>query len=89
MSEDACKHDNIEFDVSGKRAPDSNIVVTDIAARCAGCGVMFKWMGILRTTPKLGFPSVSDDAEWLSLPMVATGEAPKLPRILELAKGVA
>jgi len=85
-----CAHTAVEFDVSAVATPGSNIIGADIAARCAACGVMFKWLGVLRTsTTDIGRTSISEDGEWLRLPMVAAGEIPRRPRILDQAEGVA
>lgn len=85
-----CAHANIAFDVSAVATPDSNIIGADIAARCADCETMFKWMGIFRTSETdMGRISVSEDGEWLRLPMVAAGEIPRRPRILDKAEGAA
>lgn len=72
-----CAHGNVQFDVSGAAVPGSNIIAAELAARCADCGVMFRWLGVLRTTPNDGRPSLSADGEWLRLPMVAAGETPR------------
>lgn len=90
VPEKPCAHAEVQFDVSATATPESNIIGSDIAARCAGCGVMFKWMGIFRTSDTdVGRPSVSEDGEWMRLPMIAAGEIPRRPRILDKAEGAA
>lgn len=84
-----CLHERAEFDVSATIAPDSNVVCADLAARCADCGVMFKWQGMFGMTPSLSHPSLSEDREWLRLPMVASGEIPRRPLATEPTKGAA
>jgi hypothetical protein len=69
-----CKHTSIEYDVGGLAQPGTNVMLTDIAARCADCGTLFKWLGRYNNAPRHGLPYVSEDGIWLSLPMIPEGE---------------
>jgi len=70
----ACEHANIEYDVAGLTQPGTNIIHTDIAARCADCGVMMRWLGRFKPQGEFNEPFVSDDGLWLTLPMIPEGE---------------
>ena len=74
MTDAPCKHPNIEYDVSGRTAQGTNIVLTEIAARCADCSVMFRWSGVTKTEPSADRITISEDGLWLVLPMVPDGE---------------
>jgi len=69
-----CKHESIEYDVAGMKQQGSNIIHTDIAARCADCGVMFKWQGRYSIHDDHENPFVSEDGLWLTIPMVPADE---------------
>jgi hypothetical protein len=69
-----CPHEKIEYDVAGLKQPGSNIVHTDIAARCADCGVMFKWQGRFGIHDDHVNPFLSEDGFWLTIPMVPEDE---------------
>lgn len=72
--ETKCKHTSIEYDVGGLAQPGTNVMLTDIAARCADCGVTFKWLGRWSNKAQHGLPYVSEDGVWLSLPMIPEDE---------------
>jgi hypothetical protein len=69
-----CPHANIEYDVAGLTQPGTNIIHTDIAARCADCGVLFKWQGRYSLQSDANNPFVSEDGLWLTIPMVPEDE---------------
>ena len=84
-----CSHERVEFDVSAENTPESNILAVNIAARCPQCDKMFKWVGGFSPVRDLLNPGISEDGEWLRLPMVPAGEKPRVPRIIQPAKGMA
>jgi hypothetical protein len=75
MTETKCEHEAVELDVSSEKTVGSNVVFTHIAARCASCGAMFKWLGNFKREPSDDRPFLSDDSGlWLALPAVPEGE---------------
>lgn len=71
-----CAHPNIEYDVAGATRPGTNVIITEIAHRCADCGQMMRWLGHMPSDPRPDRPSLSEDRLWLSLPAVPDGENP-------------
>lgn len=77
MTDTKCKHSQFEYDVGAiPAATHSNIVMTEIAARCADCGQMMRWSGHYGTEPRTDRPFVSEDGMWLTVPMHPEGENP-------------
>lgn len=71
-----CTHANLEYDVGGVKAPASNVILTEIAARCADCGVVFKWLGRFKGKQSSSEPFISEDGLWLTLPACPVDENP-------------
>ena len=69
-----CRHGNIEYDVGSLVQAGTNVRLTEIAARCADCGVQFRWMGRYLKAPEGDIPYVSEDELWLTLPMIPEDE---------------
>lgn len=79
MTETPCPHQNIEYDVNAiPAAKHSNIIMTEIAARCADCGSMMRWCGSYPTEPRTDRTFVSEDGLWLTVPMHPSEENPFL-----------